>query len=317
MLAWALFDETADLSQPMAVTQSELAIVELPRLKLTFQARKVGGAVKLFSVDHADLFITNERTDLTDRLLEGIPNSLLLSNSNGELSLLVSADVPLRPNIGTVPFSTALVIDRHDAAWAASLENPYYVFPVHVSLSFLYSTTLASALYLLLLRYLHRQYDAVVRLVDTVSTDTKLSSEEHNTLHQLTKRSLDKHPDSHAALLKISLVLFDSPVSLPWDLTAEMAAYISKLTHVSASCALSHREELSLLRHTICDTADPRYCAKEHSIYQVLACRNRRSELRARFAAQMVPLKCEVSVPRRARSEPGEWIYEWHGANRS
>jgi hypothetical protein len=34
-----------------------------------------------------------------------------------------------------------------------------------------YSTTLASALYLLLLRYLNRNYRSVVQLVDTVSSD--------------------------------------------------------------------------------------------------------------------------------------------------
>ena len=49
---------------------------------------------------------------------------------------------------------------------------------MHVSLSFLYSTTLASALYLLMLRYLHRQYKEVVRLVDTVGTDAALTPEE-------------------------------------------------------------------------------------------------------------------------------------------
>ena len=52
---------------------------------------------------------------------------------------------------------------------------------VHVSLSFLYSTTLASALYLLMLRYLHRQYKEVVRLVDTVGTDAALTPEERGT----------------------------------------------------------------------------------------------------------------------------------------
>ena len=61
---------------------------------------------------------------------------------------------------------------RNDKLWYAAAENPYYVYPVHVSLSFLYSTTLASALYLLLLRYLNRQYKAVVQLIDTVASDT-------------------------------------------------------------------------------------------------------------------------------------------------
>ena len=130
VLAWARYDEGRDLSQPAAVKQSELAIVTLPRLKLTFQARRVGGVVRLFSADHADLFITNERDELTSGLLAGMPHSLLLSNSNGEVSVLVAADAPVRPIIEQTPFSTALVIDRHNAAWASALEHPYYVYPV-------------------------------------------------------------------------------------------------------------------------------------------------------------------------------------------
>lgn len=170
-----------------------------------------------------------QRDELTDELLGGIPHSLLLSNSNGERSVLVAADPAVRPVIGSVPFSTALVIDQDDGGWASALENPYYVYPVHISLSFLYSTTLASALFLLLLRYLHRQYKQVVRLVDTVATDATLSREEQNTLQLLTRHrgrahSPDEHPDSHACLLHISLVMIDAPIELPWDLTTQMAA---------------------------------------------------------------------------------------------
>ena len=120
-------------------------------------ARQVGDSVRLYSVDHADLFITNERNAMTTELLAGIPHSLLLSNSNGELAVLVPSVPPVRPAIGAVPFSTELVLDRSDRRWLGVLENAFYIYPVHVSLSFLYSTTLASALYLLLLRYLGRQ----------------------------------------------------------------------------------------------------------------------------------------------------------------
>ncbi len=97
---------------------------------------------------------------------------------------------------------------------------------MHVSLSFLYSTTLASALYLLLLRYLARQYKAAIQLVDTVSSDTSLTDEESATLRFMTcgKVSADDHPDAHALRLKISLVLLDSPISLPWDLSTEVRA---------------------------------------------------------------------------------------------
>ena len=125
VLAWARYDEGRDLSQPAAVKQSELAIVTLPRLKLTFQARRVGGVVRLFSADHADLFITNERTPMTTELLAGMPHSLLLSNSNGELSVLVPAVLPIRPLIVSVPFSTELVLDRSARGWYLALENPY------------------------------------------------------------------------------------------------------------------------------------------------------------------------------------------------
>lgn len=47
--------------------------------------------------------------------------------------------------------------------WNRALESPYYLYPVHVSLSFLYSTTLASSLYLVLLRFLNRDYKEVRR----------------------------------------------------------------------------------------------------------------------------------------------------------
>ena len=62
------------------------------------------------------------------------------------MSVLVPAWPPCRPIIQAVPFSTELVLDRSDGTWFSVLEHPYYVYPVHVSLSFLYSTTLASAL---------------------------------------------------------------------------------------------------------------------------------------------------------------------------
>lgn len=60
-------------------------LVELPRLKLAFTAREDHeGVMRLYSVDHVDIFITNERNSLTSKMLAGIPHSLLLSNVRGE-----------------------------------------------------------------------------------------------------------------------------------------------------------------------------------------------------------------------------------------
>ena len=54
------------LASPDAITQSDLRIVSLPRLKLTFQALPVGESVRLYSIDHADLYITNERNEVSN-----------------------------------------------------------------------------------------------------------------------------------------------------------------------------------------------------------------------------------------------------------
>jgi hypothetical protein len=70
--------------------------------------------------------------------------------------VLVPSIHPVRPFIGSAPFSTELVLDRTDKDWYEALDTKYYLYPIHVSLSFMFTPTLASALYLLLLRFLHR-----------------------------------------------------------------------------------------------------------------------------------------------------------------
>jgi hypothetical protein len=199
------------------------------------------------------------------------------------------------------------------------------MFPVHVSLSFLYSTTLASALYLLLLRYLARQYTAVVRLVDTVGTDAALTKEEaeilaFTTCHQV---STDKHPDATAARLKISLVMLDAPLKLPWDLSCEMSDYLLRLEHVSADLLLMPEEELTLLKQCICDVADKRFNEAEYSALGAAMCKNRRAALRARvvharcLSGEAVPAspvpECTIELPKRAAESRSSWAYKWHG----
>lgn len=54
----------------------------------------------------------------------------------------------------------------------------YYLYPVHASRSFVTLPTLASSLYLLLLRFLSRQYELVFRMADSCVSDTALTPEE-------------------------------------------------------------------------------------------------------------------------------------------
>ena len=253
-------------------------------------------------------------------LLGTIPHSLLLANSNGEQAVLVPAWPPCRPKVNEHAFSTELVLERTATPfgrdWASKLEHPYYIYPCHVSQSFLFSTTLASALYTLVLAYLARDYKRVVQLVDTVSADHKLSDEERNCLTFMgdaTKVSADQHPDAHACRLRISLVMLDMKDGMPWDLSVEMAEYVAKLAHVSADCRLPEEDELSLLVHCVCDPADPRYDPNVHAIVKVYMCKNRRSELRARMAMQTEgggKLECNVELP--PRPAASRWMRLWN-----
>ena len=74
----------------------------------------------------------------------------------------------------SAPFSTELVMNRANVKWYATLDTRYYLYPVHISLSFMFTPTLASALYLLLLRFQYRCEKLVycsscVRVIDAQS----------------------------------------------------------------------------------------------------------------------------------------------------
>eukprot|EP00760_Papus_ankaliazontas_P003017 PhM_4_TR11378/c0_g1_i1/m.4426 len=227
-------------------------LVQLPRLKLTFVSRPEDGEDRLFSVDHADLFITNDHTELALQLIRGMPHCLLMANANKDITVLLPCIRTVRPRIGTAPFSTELVMDRaspEGTVWRSNLETPYYLYPVHVSMSFLQAPTLSSALYLLLQRFQFRDYHAVTHLVDSIATDTDFSNnkEEVQIFRHLGALNGDAHPDAHAVRAKISIVMMDSPVVMPWDLPEEVAKYITKLAHVSATTQLSLFEQVQCL----------------------------------------------------------------------
>eukprot|EP00760_Papus_ankaliazontas_P024689 PhM_4_TR2411/c0_g2_i1/m.74313 len=222
-------------------------LVQLPRLKLSFRAHVDGdGAMQLFSLDHASLFVSNVRQPLVNELLQGIPHSLLLCDSNQATSILVPNLAVERPHITRAPYSTELVLDRKNEMWARNLDTRYYLYPVHVSLSFVFTPTLSSALYLLLLRFLHRNYDDVFRLAGTIGTDMQLTAEEQQVFDYIGCVD-DNHPNAHACRAKIGLLTSDSPMSLAWYNPLEVAMSLQKSSQVTVSCRLSFQEERRLM----------------------------------------------------------------------
>ena len=270
-------------------------LIELPRLKLSFTARPDHqGVFRLYSVDHVDIYITNERNSLTSKMLAGIPYSLLLSNVKGETQVLVPVIPPIRQYIGSEPFSTFSVLNRKQI----TLSERFFLYPVHVSLSFLLTKGLNSAIYLMLLRFLHRDYDEVFRLADSIATDTSFNSEGNDIFQGFAQTNDDWHPDAHSCRLKISLVTIDSRMKSPWDLTIEAAQHIVKLDSISSSCRLAPEEELQLLESDFVVTSSdsPAYDEKVHDEYSMTLCFNRQHQLRAQMEMSKYSVSTEAIV---------------------
>lgn len=240
ILCWAR--ASRDPSSPLSVD-----IVELPRLKLRFSTQVMNGVVRLCSLDYAGFFVSNERSDQLTRLLTGLPTSVLLTDGKGRTSILVPNICVARPQIGACPFSTELILIRRHLTWSRALESRCYVYNVHVSRSFVLTPTLGSSLYLLFMRFAHRQYDDVFQLVNACATDTNFSNEELQIFNSLRLLNDDRHPDAHACRCKLSLAVLESSMAMPWSIPEELTMYLMKLPHVSAACRLSAREERHLL----------------------------------------------------------------------
>lgn len=287
-------------------------LVEMPRLKLSFTARSDHtGLLRLYSVDHVDLYITNDNNSMTAKMIAGIPHSLLLSNVRGEMQVLVPVIPSIhRPHIATEPFSTFIVLDRKGVGMLA---ERFFLYPVHVSLSFLLTKGLNSAVYLMLLRFLHRDYNDVFRLADSIATDTTLNQEGLKIFQAFAMTNDDSHPDAHACRLKISLVTIDSGTPSSWDLTKECAKHIVKADSISASCRISPTEELQLLEsdYVVTNHLSPKYVPSKHDEYFISLCYNRLHLLRAQVNRDSLTTQKNEPISALCQIPPRPTLSNW------
>ena len=134
------------------------------------------GGLTLHCVEHAGLRVSSRADERLRALLRGVPHYLLLENAQGELFALVSATtLPTRPALHAAVFSTEVVLDRSNPSWLRNVGNaPAYIYPVHVGRLTLTAPTLAAGMYLLLLRFLARQYAAVFRMASVCVSDMQV-----------------------------------------------------------------------------------------------------------------------------------------------
>ena len=106
------------------------------------------------------------------------PHALILRSENAEYSVVVPNVKVMRPTLGDRPFSTELVVDRLDQKWRKTAASSYFTYGVHVSGTFLTAPTLGSALYMLVLRLMARDYASASDLFGSISSDSELTGEE-------------------------------------------------------------------------------------------------------------------------------------------
>ena len=114
--------------------------------------------------------------------------------------------------------ASCALLDRREGTYLGDHGPPpsarFFLYPVHVSMAFLLTRGLASALYLLLLRLLNRDYASAFRLCDSVASDTRLAPDELTAFNALKGANDDWAPDAHAVRLKVALVTADTWPSL-------------------------------------------------------------------------------------------------------
>ena len=89
----------------------------------------------------------------------------------------------------------------------------YFTYEVHVSKQFLITTTLASALYLCVIRFLSASFEECFTLADAIGTDRAFTPDESQIFRLLslhTKSPMRYSPDAAACLCKIALTVDDA-----------------------------------------------------------------------------------------------------------
>ena len=241
-------------------------IIELSRLGLTF--RRNPASQRLYCDQHAGYFISNlvEKDSRLKALIKGMPNALLLEKDDGQLQFIVSAlaspfrsenqqtQIQTQEEISSsshrVPnFPYGAIYEYHDRDWVKKAAHVgHYVLPVHMSCQFLFTPTLSSALYLLMIKFFQRDYAAVCALAPSVVSDSTLDDNEQQLLEHLEYLSSDTHPDAHACRVKLSLALMGNEeyMTCPWDFQHEYTQYCHLFPYVSNTCKLSPSEEYQM-----------------------------------------------------------------------
>ena len=260
-LVWSSKRGLEDAQHQPCVEVCDISRVELPRLGVSFNAIESGGSIRLECEEHAGLFLAQRRNATLEKLLTGLPHALLLEARDGALSVLLSASAIPRPAATTADaahgastgLGSDLIIDRWSTEWVENIgSTKHYVYPVHPSHAIISATSMAAALYLASLRFIGRDYLAVLRLAELCVSEAQPTAEEAQLWDALVHAaSLDPSPDATAVRVKLALMVKDTPIepriAAHWPPVADVLAYVNAWPYVNANCRLTGHEELSAI----------------------------------------------------------------------
>ena len=185
----------------------------------------------------------------------------MLEDGDGRFFLLLAATVkPRRVHLppaaargdvtAGITEEVELLMDRKDPLWVSNVgKTRHYLYPIHISRAFFSTPSLASALYMLMMRMYNAQYAEACRLITSCVSDTELTPEEQQIWDQLADLRDDMHPDACATRLRLWLITNGSrTMTCPWTITTQLEVYVRQRHLVSATCRFSLRDELMLLR---------------------------------------------------------------------
>lgn len=236
-------------------------LIELPRLGVSF-ARRVdaSGTSRLYSSLHVGMYLSLKWSAAADKLFAPFPHGLVLENIDGEMALMVPATLPQRAKISTG--GARLVFCHAPPVTDSGVVGvvPHYFYPIHLSNMFLFTTTLESALYLILMRAVHYLYSDALQLADACITDSV--TPEAAAIWDCMQTILSAHhggdllghhsfPDAHAFRLRmniVSMLAMHADYTCKWSLQKQLGAYTTKLGSISSTCRLDPNQEVLLIQ---------------------------------------------------------------------
>ena len=269
VLAWSKSDPHSSQKAPISIDT-----IELPRLRLTFEKKvsSITNNVQYMCVEQSGMYLTGYDESLRfANLLEGLPRAVLLTNADNEYFVLLPAIAKpvLTKALGSGPATYNMVMSMTNKQWLANTgEAAYFTYPIHYSGCFMSSRSIASSLYLLVLRLMSRNYRDAFRLIESCVCDNVLTPQEKQIYDVIGTIKDDFHPDVHACRLKLYFVTYGCSDVMPYqfNVETELVGYVSKIRLISSYCKLSPDEEIFVINSIPAEQRSPHIVNRERII---------------------------------------------------